>query len=85
MVCFLAGCTTRVRLELSRQLRNTSGKKQYGCLKPSVKASVDEIADECGSSERRKLLMVINRMTMSRNHQYDVERVAYLIIYAFTI
>lgn len=33
-------------MELSRQLRNTSGKKQYGYLKPSVKSLVDEIVDE---------------------------------------
>ena len=39
-------------LELSRQLRNTSGKKQYGYLKPSVKALVDEIVDELERDER---------------------------------
>ena len=39
-------------LELSRQLRNTSGKKQYGYLKPSVKSLVDEIVDELERDER---------------------------------
>ena len=39
-------------LELAKQLRNTSGKKQYGYLKPSVKSLVDEIVDE-RSEERR--------------------------------
>lgn len=36
----------QLMMELSRQLRNTSGKKQYGYLKPSVKSLVDEIVDE---------------------------------------
>lgn len=32
--------------QLSRQLRETTGKKQYGYLKPSLKKLVDEIVDE---------------------------------------
>ena len=39
-------------MELSRQLRNTSGKKQYGYLKPSVKSLVDEMVDELEQDER---------------------------------
>ena len=39
-------------VELSRQLRNISGKKQYGYLKPSVKSLVDEIVDELERDER---------------------------------
>ena len=39
-------------MELSRQLRITSGKKQYGYLKPSVKSLVDEIVDELERDER---------------------------------
>ncbi len=39
-------------MELSRQLRNISGKKQYGYLKPSVKSLVDEIVDELERDER---------------------------------
>ena len=39
-------------MELSRQLRNTSGKKQYGYLKPSVKSLVDEIVDELERDQR---------------------------------
>ena len=39
-------------MELSRQLRSTSGKKQYGYLKPSVKSLVDEIVDELERDER---------------------------------
>ena len=42
----------QLMLELSRQLRNTSGKKQYGYLKPSVKSLVDEIVDELERDER---------------------------------
>ena len=38
--------------ELSRQLRNTSGKKQYGYFKPSVKSLVDEVVDELERDER---------------------------------
>ena len=36
----------QLMMELSCQLKNTSGKKQYGYLKPSVKSLVDEIVDE---------------------------------------
>ena len=39
-------------LELARKLRNTSGKKQYGCLKPQLKSLVDEIVDELERDER---------------------------------
>ena len=39
-------------MELSRQLRSTSGKKQYGYLKPAMKSLVDEIVDELGRDER---------------------------------
>ena len=39
-------------LELARQLRNTSGKKQYGYLKPQLKSLVDEIVDELERDER---------------------------------
>ena len=39
-------------LELAKQLKNTSGKKQYGYLKPSVKSLVDEIVDELERDER---------------------------------
>ncbi len=39
-------------MELSRQLRNTSGKKQYGYLRAPVKALVDEIVDELERDER---------------------------------
>ena len=42
----------RLMMELSHQLRNTSGKKQYGYLKPSVKSLVDEIVDELERDER---------------------------------
>ncbi|MDE6932302.1 MAG: relaxase MobL [Oscillospiraceae bacterium] len=42
----------QLMMELSRQLRNTSGKKQYGYLKPSVKSLVDEIVDELERDER---------------------------------
>lgn len=42
----------QLMLELSRQLKNTSGKKQYGYLKPSVKSLVDEIVDELERDER---------------------------------
>ncbi len=38
--------------ELSRQLRNTSGKKQYGYLRAPVKALVDEIVGELERDER---------------------------------
>ena len=39
-------------LELARQLRHTSGKKQYGYLKPQLKSLVDEIVDELERDER---------------------------------
>ena len=42
----------RLMLELAKQLKNTSGKKQYGYLKPSVKSLVDEIVDELERDER---------------------------------
>ena len=42
----------QLMMELSRQLRSTSGKKQYGYLKPSVKSLVDEIVDELERDER---------------------------------
>ena len=42
----------QLMLELSRQLRNTSGKKQYGYLKSSLKSLVDEIVDELERDER---------------------------------
>ena len=42
----------QLMMELSRQLRGTSGKKQYGYLKPSVKSLVDEIVDELERDER---------------------------------
>ncbi len=42
----------QLMLELSRQFKNTSGKKQYGYLKPSVKSLVDEIVDELERDER---------------------------------
>ena len=45
-------CIEQLMLELSRQLKNTSGKKQYGYLKPSVKSLVDEIVDELERDER---------------------------------
>ncbi len=38
-------------LELAKQLKNTSGKKQYGYLKPSIKSLVDEIVDELERDE----------------------------------
>ena len=42
----------QLMLELSKQLKQTSGKKQYGYLKPSVKSLVDEIVDELERDER---------------------------------
>ena len=42
----------QLMMELSRQLKNTSGKKQYGYLKPSVKSLVDEVVDELERDER---------------------------------
>ncbi len=42
----------QLMLELARQLRNTSGKKQYGYLKPQLKSLVDEIVDELERDER---------------------------------
>ena len=42
----------QLMLELARQLRNTSGKKQYGYLKPQLKSIVDEIVDELERDER---------------------------------
>ncbi|MDE7219884.1 MAG: relaxase MobL [Oscillospiraceae bacterium] len=42
----------QLMLELVKQLKNTSGKKQYGYLKPSVKSLVDEIVDELERDER---------------------------------
>ena len=42
----------RLMLELAKQLKNTSGKKQYGYLKPSVKSLVDEVVDELERDER---------------------------------
>lgn len=39
-------------LELARQLRHTSGKKQYGYLKPQLKSLVDEIVDELERDRR---------------------------------
>ena len=45
-------CIEQLMLELSRQLKNTSGKKQYGYLKLSVKSLVDGIVDELERDER---------------------------------
>ncbi len=42
----------QLMLELSRQLRTASGKKQYGYLHPPLKALVDEIVDELERDER---------------------------------
>ena len=42
----------QLMLELAKQLKNTSGKKQYGYLKPSVKSLVDEIVNELERDER---------------------------------
>lgn len=42
----------QLMLELAKQLKNTSGKKQYGYLKPSVKSLVDGIVDELERDER---------------------------------
>ena len=42
----------QLMMELSRQLKNTSGKKQYGYLKPAMKSLVDEIVDELERDER---------------------------------
>ena len=42
----------QLMLELARQLRHTSGKKQYGYLKPQLKSLVDEIVDELERDER---------------------------------
>ena len=42
----------RLMMELVKQLKNTSGKKQYGYLKPSVKSLVDGIVDELERDER---------------------------------
>ena len=42
----------QLMLELSRQLKTVSGKKQYGYLKPQMKALVDEIVDELERDER---------------------------------
>lgn len=42
----------QLMLELARQLKHTSGKKQYGYLKPSVKSLVDEIVNELERDER---------------------------------
>jgi len=42
----------QLMLELTKQLKNTSGKKQYGYLKPSVKSLVDGIVDELERDER---------------------------------
>lgn len=42
----------QLMLELAKQLKNTSGKKQYGYLKSSVKSLVDEIVDELERDER---------------------------------
>ena len=42
----------QLMLELAKQLKNTSGKKQYGYLKPAVKSLVDEIVDELERDER---------------------------------
>ena len=41
----------QLMLELAKQLKNTSGKKQYGYLKPSVKSLVDGIVDELERDE----------------------------------
>lgn len=42
----------QLMLELAKQLKNASGKKQYGYLKPSVKSLVDGIVDELERDER---------------------------------
>ena len=42
----------QLMLELAKQLKNTSGKKQYGYLKPQLKSLVDEIVDELERDER---------------------------------
>lgn len=42
----------QLMLELSRQLRHASGKRQYGYLKPQMKSLVDEIVDELERDER---------------------------------
>ncbi len=42
----------QLMLELAKRLKNTSGKKQYGYLKPSVKSLVDGIVDELERDER---------------------------------
>lgn len=42
----------QLMLELAKQLKNTSGQKQYGYLKPSVKSLVDGIVDELERDER---------------------------------
>ncbi len=42
----------QLMVELARQLRHTSGKKQYGYLKPQLKSLVDEIVDELERDER---------------------------------
>ena len=42
----------QLMLELAKQLKNASGKKQYGYLKPSVKSLVDEVVDELERDER---------------------------------
>ncbi len=42
----------QLMLELSRQLKSTPGKKQYGYLKPAAKSLVDEIVDELERDER---------------------------------
>lgn len=42
----------QLMLELAKQLKHTSGKKQYGYLKPSVKSLVDEVVDELERDER---------------------------------
>ena len=46
------GRIEQLMLELSRQLKSTPGKKQYGYLKPSVKSLVDGIVDELERDER---------------------------------
>ncbi|MCI9432576.1 MAG: hypothetical protein HFF70_09155 [Oscillospiraceae bacterium] len=42
----------QLMLELARQLKNTSGKKQYGYLKPQLKSLVDAIVGELERDER---------------------------------
>ena len=46
------GSLSNERIERLMQLKNISGKKQYGYLKPSVKSLVDGIVDELERDER---------------------------------